>query len=355
MTSRPISPRNAPADLPEEDTLRAALAPVTRGPRAPGAAIAVAAGESTVTAAVGAAAPDGRAMTAHTPLRLASLTKSFTAASILRLWEMGQVDLDAHIAGLISPEHDRVLRNGGYATGAITLRHVMMHSGGLADHAQSPAYLGAVLDDPGHVWTRTEQIAAMCNLGPPLFPSGATFAYSDTGYVLLGDIIERVTRQPLGRAVRGLLRWSALGLTQVRWEGEPPAHGPARAHQWMDVFDTTLLHGSVDAFGGGGIIASIADAARLYAALISGATFDRPETLEVMLAAPGRPAPSPYRMGLFGPGPEGSSMYRHGGFWGLHVVVDPQGGRTFAGVVLDQAMTPDITGVVEDLAGAALH
>lgn len=37
--------------------------------------------------------------------------------------------------------------------------------------------------------------------------------------------------------------------------------GPALAHTWMDGIDTTLIHGSIDAFGGGGIVASIEDAA----------------------------------------------------------------------------------------------
>ncbi|MCR9152324.1 MAG: hypothetical protein NXH83_19350 [Rhodobacteraceae bacterium] len=65
----------------------------------------------------------------------------------------------------------------------------------------------------------------------------------------------------------------------------------------MDGIATTLIHGSIDAFGGGGIVASIKDVARFCAALVSGATFDRPETLDLLRAAPGHPAASPYRMG----------------------------------------------------------
>ncbi len=338
--------------LASAEALYATLAALDRGPGAPGAAIAIAAGDRTVVAAIGSAAPDGRKMTARTPVRLASLTKTFTAASVLRLWETGRLDLDTPIAGLISPKHDRMLRGGGYETEAITLRHLLMHAGGLADHAESPAYLGAILADPNHVWTRTEQVAVLLELGPPLSEPGTGFAYSDTGYVLLGEIIERTTAQPLGQAVRDLLRWDDLGLRQVRWEGEPPAQGPAQAHQWMDGFDTTCFHGSIDAFGGGGIVASIEDAARLYSALVSGATFDRPETLNVMLTAPGHPTGSPYRMGLFAGGGDGHRIYRHGGFWGLDAAVIPDSRLAVAAVGLDQALTQQITTMVENLARA---
>lgn len=341
-----------PTQLPSADALGAALNAVGLDPAAPGAAIAVAAGDRTVVAAIGAAAPDGREMTAHTPVRLASLTKTFTAAAILRLWETGRLDLDAPITHLMAPEHDRMLRGGGYETGSITVRHLLMHAGGLTDHAESPDFLGAILASPSHVWTRTEQVAVLLKLGPPVSDPGTGFAYSDTGYVLLGEIIERTMGQPLGQAVRGLLRWDDLGLRQVRWEGEPPAQGPARAHQWMDGVDTTSFHGSIDAFGGGGIVASIADAARLYAALVSGETFHRPETLDLMLTAPGHPAGSPYRMGLFAGEGGGDGIYRHGGFWGLHAAIIPQRRLAIVSVGLDQGHTQEIRLMVETLARA---
>lgn len=346
-----VSPALAkPVALPSATGLHDALEALDLDPGAPGAAIAVAAGDRTVVAAIGAAAPDGREMTARTPVRLASLTKTFTAAATLRLWETGRLGLDVPIANLVAPEHDRILRGGGYDTGSITARHLLMHAGGLADHAESPAFLRAIRADPGHVWTRTGQVALMLELGASLSDPGTDFAYSDTGYVLLGEIVERATGRPLGHAVRDLLRWDDLGLRHVRWEGEPVARGPARAHQWMDGLDTTSIHGSIDAFGGGGIVASIEDAARAYVALVSGATFDRPDTLDLMLAAPGRPAGSPYRMGLFGGERDRDRDFRHGGFWGLHATVLPDRQIAIAAVGLDRAMTRAITEMVEMIA-----
>ena len=62
------------------------------------------------SAAAGVADPDGRAFTPDTPLRIASNTKTFTAATILRLWEKGLLDLDGSISGLIDPAFDALLR-----------------------------------------------------------------------------------------------------------------------------------------------------------------------------------------------------------------------------------------------------
>ena len=55
-------------------------------------------------------------------------------------------------------------------------------------------------------------------------------------------------------------------------------------------------------------------------------------------------------MGLFAGGPDGIRIYRHGGFWGLHAAVAPNPGLAVAAVGLDQALTREITHIVESLA-----
>lgn len=334
---------------PDPDSLRKALHALLPGPDAPGLAVAMISGGALGSAAVGRAAPDGRAMTADTPLRIASLTKTFTAAAILRLWETGRLDLDAPLSALISARHDAMLLAGGYDTGAITPRHLLMHVSGLNDHFGSAAFTQAVLADPARAWTRTDQVAAMLETTRPLGHPGERFHYSDTGYLLLGEIVERTTGQALGPALRHLTGWTALGLEAIRWEGEPAATAPARAHQWMDGIDTHGFHGSVDAFGGGGMIASVADTTRLCAALFSGKVFDNRATLDEMLTAPGHPPDSPYRMGLFEEHLDGTTVFRHSGFWGVEALCVPGHGLFAVAATLDQAQAPAVRGMVEDL------
>ncbi|MDJ0879086.1 MAG: serine hydrolase domain-containing protein, partial [Halieaceae bacterium] len=241
-----------------------------------------------VSAATGVADPSGRDMTANTPVRIASITKTFVAATVLRLWEQDRIDLDAPIGELIAEAHVELLSSDGYDTQAITVRHLLMHAGGLNDHFASDAYKEKVLGDPQRIWTRTDQLQLLVATTDPVAPPGERFAYSDSGYLLLGEVIERTTGQPLSLAVRELTRLDAIGLNKSWWDevDQRPADVPDRAHQWLDGIDSYPIHGSVDAFGGGGLVASVEDVARFFTALFNNEVFDDPATLALMIEAP---------------------------------------------------------------------
>jgi len=312
-------------------------------PEVPGFAFAVIHNGRLETAATGVASPDQTAMTPLTPFRLASVTKTFVAAAILRLNEEGRIDLDAPIASFISSRHVELLRSDGYDPSAITIQHLLTHSGGLDDHFGSPAGIAAAFSDLDRQWTRTQQVALMIELTEPRGAPGQTFHYSDTGYVLLGEIIEKVTGNPLPDAVRQLNRFEALGLSALRWEAiDGHEQGAERAHQWIDGLDIHSVNGSIDAFGGGGLIGNVADTATYYDALFSGQIFRSDETLKLMQAAPSHPAGSPYRIGLFTEMIGGHQTYMHGGFWGVLALHVPSLNLTIAGVALDEAGEPDM-------------
>ena len=133
--------------------------------------------------------------------RIASVTKTFVAATILRLWEDKKLSLDDPLTMYISDEHVRILSSGGYDTNTITLRHVLTHSSGLYDHAQSDEFMKRILGDPAHEWTRTEQIESAIAWGSPVGTAGEKFSYSDTGYILLGEVIENITGKSLNDAI----------------------------------------------------------------------------------------------------------------------------------------------------------
>ena len=175
----------------------------------------------------------GRALTVDTPFRTASNTKTMTAAIALRLKERGRLNLDAPIAGLLSPAHVDLLRSAGHACDAITPRQLMQHSAGLSDHADD-AYVRDVLADPAHAWTRGEQLRRYTSQPRPIGPPGAKFQYSDTGYVLLGEIIERAAGDSLAAVARREQGFDRLGLATTWWEiAEPaPAARRARASSW---------------------------------------------------------------------------------------------------------------------------
>ncbi|MEO1420943.1 MAG: serine hydrolase domain-containing protein [Pseudomonadota bacterium] len=292
---------------------------------------------SVSTGATGVADPTGRRMSNDTPVRLASITKTLVAATVLRLWEQDKIDLDAPIGQLISAPHIALLQTDGYETDRITVRHLLMHAGGLADHAQTPAFLDKVVSRPDHIWTRAEQVQLLVDATEPLSAPGESYSYSDTGYILLGEIIETITKRPLAEAVRQQARLEEIGLADVLWEGTQGADRPTpqRAHQWYGDIDTFVFNGSLDSFGGGGLIASAEQTGRFFAALFDGDVFDRESTLTLMTEAPGHPDDSPYRIGLFEFEVGDAPAFGHSGFWGTDVFVIPSRGVVVSGVSLN--------------------
>lgn len=291
------------------------------------------------SAAKGEAVPGEAAVTPAHVFRLASITKSYTAATVLRLVEERELSLSQPLSELVRASFDTLLRSDGYDTDAITLMHLLSHTAGLFDHAQSPNFINGIIEAPETVWTRSEHLQAAVEWGDPVGAPGETFFYSDTGYVLLGHIIERTTGKPLAIAVRDLLRLDRHGLLATVWErGDVvPVPHHVRAHQFMAGHDTYRWDPSIDLYGGGGLVASPADVARFYHLLMAGRIFDKPETLALMLSAEGLPEDSPYRLGVFERDIGGSPVFEHGGFWGTSVFHDPATGITVAGAALKQA------------------
>jgi hypothetical protein len=123
--------------------------------------------------------------------RIASVTKTFVAAAILRLVETGRFALDTPVEGLLDEQLVGLLRDGGYDPSAITVEQLLTHTSGLLDDAFGPGrdYLARVLADPTRRWARADQVAYAME-GDPVGPPGGQFHYSDTRWVLLGALLD---------------------------------------------------------------------------------------------------------------------------------------------------------------------
>jgi len=264
--------------------------------------------------------------------RIASVTKTFVAATILRLWEDKKLSLDDPLTMYISDEHVRILSSGGYDTNTITLRHVLTHSSGLYDHAQSDEFMKRILGDPAHEWTRTEQIESAVAWGRPVGTAGEKFSYSDTGYILLGEVIENITGKSLNDAILETLDLRRLGIKNTLFEGFRPPEQEDRIHQYYNGVDTYDFSPSIDYFGGGGLISTTSDLAAFYQCLFSNKVFLNESTLDTMLYQPEyESTPSmDYRMGIFRILVNDIEAYTHSGFWGTQVVYIPSMNTTIA-------------------------
>jgi D-alanyl-D-alanine carboxypeptidase len=197
----------------------------------------------------------------------------------------------------------------GLVVHAITVRHVLAHTAGFADHTTGDRYTQAIMADPTRQWTRLEQVRACVEWFDPIDRPGAKFIYSDTGYVLLGGIVERLTGRGLGEAVRELLDYEKLGLQATWWEylEELPAGAEPRAHQYLGEFDATDTHASYDLHGGGGIVSNARDMAHFMRALFTGRVFEQEATLATMRDS----GTETYRLGLMASEFAGHPVYGH--------------------------------------------
>ncbi len=288
--------------------------------------------------AVGFADPEGGvAMTSEHPVRLASNTKTYVAAAILRLMEQGRLELDQSIARHIPPEFNEILIRGGYDPEAITIRYLLTHTSGLDDHGAGDKYGELIMADPQRRWTRSDQLGFLVEWGKPQGESGEVYRYSDSGYILLGEILERTTAKDFPGAMWELVDRQKLGLHATWFETlEPQPEGALdRAHQFFGELDTFGFDPSFDLWGGGGIVATVGDLAGFTRALFEGRVFDDPFSLETMLTTfeglkPAEGAgerslePGAYRMGLWVVAVDGVIGYRHDGFWGTSATYFPE-------------------------------
>lgn len=280
----------------------------------------------------------GEALTPAHGFRLASNTKTYTAAGVLRLAEQGRLALDDAIAAHLPAGYLALLERAGYDPQAITVRQLLNHTSGLREHVDE-AFLRRHGEPDAPTTTPRDQLAMAMGKGPPLAAPGASFHYSDTGYVLLGTMIERLTGRPLPAALRQLQRWDGHGLSHTWFESLEPARGP-QAHQYWGGDDTRGWHPSFDLYGGGGLVATPADMAGFTRALLRGALFDSPGSLQAMRTPGVGDAWNRYGAGLFELPVGDETMTGHSGFWNTFSFLSRPDRVVIAGAVVEKTALP---------------
>lgn len=286
---------------------------------------------------IGGVARDGREpLTSAHVFRIAGATKPYTSAVALRLFEQGRLDLFAPLAPLLARATRVALEAAGHAPERMTPYHLLTHASGLRDHAGPDSPYGElVMKDPGHVWSHAEQLELCMSLGGPLSQPGRRFSYSDTGYLILGDILEQITGEPLHSLMRRLLHFDRLGLVQTHFERHEVAPaGQLRAGQYYGALAAAGIDCSCDLSGGGGLVATTKELATFYRAAALGELFDRPQTLALALATPSLefnpPLQALHSALMRGRRVGGEPCWMHGGFWGVVVAYAPASDVTLA-------------------------
>jgi CubicO group peptidase (beta-lactamase class C family) len=157
----------------------------------PGMSVGVAlGGETLLTRGYGLAdLENGVPATEGTVYRIGSVTKQFTAVATMMLVDSGQLELDAPL--------DRFLPDYPSGGRTVTIEHLLTHTSGIASYTSQPAFRETIPLELSH-----EELLALFQDVPFDFEPGAGWNYSNSGYYLLGMIIERVT----GREYADFLR-----------------------------------------------------------------------------------------------------------------------------------------------------
>jgi D-alanyl-D-alanine carboxypeptidase len=182
---------------------------------------------STWTGAAGLAdVAAGRPVEPTTPFAAASVTKTFTSALILRYVDQGLIRLDDPLARWL-PAWPNARK--------ITIRMLLNHTSGIPDYFRNPKLDLALNKDKKRSWTSAEILERYVPKGA-VFPPGKGWAYSNTNYLLLGEVAAAVGGAPWEELVRReLIEPLGLDATYVQGFELPPA-APALAYQIIDGF-----------------------------------------------------------------------------------------------------------------------
>lgn len=274
------------------------------------------------------------------PVLTASNTKTYVAAAILRLVEQGKITVDQPVEKLLQPKTAALLAGVGYRLDSITLRQLMSHTSGIRDYVND-AYINSVNTNKQHQWTRDEQIARAVQLGGPYAHPADSFRYADLNYLLLTEVLETQTGQPFYTAIRNLLRYKEMGITNTWFVHlEPaPAGLPAFAHQYWAKYnwDSYDINPSWDMYGGGGIAANTKDLALFYMQLFGGKIITNKKVLDLMTTDVPSKVPGNYCLGVRKLNIANATGYYHGGFWGTDVIYYPQMNTAIAITCLEKS------------------
>jgi CubicO group peptidase (beta-lactamase class C family) len=111
---------------------------------------------------------------------------------------------------------------------------------GLPDYFHDEVFTRRLRKEPSHAWRPVELVDHAAAHGTPSFPPGQGFGYSDTGYVVVGILVEQVTGRPLHLAYRELI-FDPLGMDATWLEGHEPARSREVAHHYADGLDLTAI------------------------------------------------------------------------------------------------------------------
>lgn len=249
----------------------------------PGVAIRVSAGDKSWSAAAGVDDVDGKtAIAPDERFRAGSIIKTFVATAVLQAVEAGSLGLDDLLTDRLPSSITARIQNAS----SIQLGMLLDHRSGIPDWVTAAVYQRAVTD-PAHVWT-LDEILVQVEMQPAPFQPGEQYSYSNTNYILLGEILAAVSGRSWRQIVRDdVIARAGLEHTTLPDPGDPACDACAHGYQPMNdtMLDVTRVDPSMAGSSGGhALITTPGDLMRFFQQVRAGALFDDPATLKAMFA-----------------------------------------------------------------------
>jgi CubicO group peptidase (beta-lactamase class C family) len=222
----------------------------------------------------------GIASTAEHRFGIASGAKTLTAIGVLTAVADGILHFDVPVRGLLGDDLPLV-------DDRVTVRHLLHHRSGIGDYLDEnadPDLLAYAMSVPVHTLDGSTGYLLALDGYPQQFPPDSDFSYCNSGYVLLGVLLERATGTPYVDAVAERVTGPA-GMNRTDFLRMDSLPGDvAVGYLFADGLRTNVLHLPVVGLGDGGVFTTVADVHRLWAALADG-RFGR-DVLTTMTTAP---------------------------------------------------------------------
>jgi D-alanyl-D-alanine carboxypeptidase len=243
----------------------------------------------------------GKPVPANGRVRIASNTKMFTATVVLQLVSEGKISLDDTVEKYLPG----VVRGHGNDGRELTVRNLLQQTSGLPDYDTLVTGTSDTLQSIAHTYFEPRQMVDAALDHQRSFKPGTKWEYSNTNYILLGLIVQRVTDRPVGEVITDRVI-DRLHLKRTYWPatGEQRLRGPHPQGYWADApgapwEDITTMDPSLG-WAAGQLVSTPTDLGRFMAALVSGQLLAPAQLAEMQttVAAPGFEPEAGWRYGL---------------------------------------------------------
>ena len=270
---------------------------------------------------------ESRSLRPDDAFRIASVTKNVTAAVAVRLAHEGRLVLDEPLDGQLDPELLERWRSFEDLP-RTTPRQLLAHTSGLPNYFHE-AFIARVRREPDRAWAPAELVDHVAAHSTQDFPPGEGFSYSDTGYTVVGILLEQITGQPLHSIYREVA-FDPLGMEGTWLEGHERSRQLEIAHHYAGEVDMTELSPTID-WAGGGLVTTASDLTSFVRGLWSGQILDSDglDELTNWTAAASFPSGYAVRYDDYGLGTgrvvvEGIELIGHTGFIGAFAFHAPE-------------------------------